>query len=51
MIATASSNGGLRTSSTAAAMVWSPTASVTGSACVASSATPATETGTLDRDF
>lgn len=48
---TASSNGSLRTSSTAAALVWSPTSSVTSSAGVASSTAPATETGTLDRDF
>ncbi|WP_258060886.1 hypothetical protein [Arthrobacter sp. 4R501] len=48
---TASSNGSLLTSFTAAAMVWSPTSSVTSSAGVASSTVPATETGTPDRDF
>lgn len=47
----ASGAGSLRASSTAAAMVWSPTSSVTSSAGVASSTAPATETGTLDRDF
>jgi len=43
---TASSNGSLHTSSSAAAMVWSPTSSVTSGAGVASSTAPATETGT-----
>jgi hypothetical protein len=47
----ASGGPSLRTSSTAVAMVWSPTSSVTGGAGVASSTAPATETGTLDRDF
>ncbi|WP_426987537.1 Ig-like domain-containing protein [Pseudarthrobacter sp. Y6] len=47
----ASGGGSLWTSSTAVAMVWSTTASVATSAGVASSTAPATETGTLDRDF
>ena len=48
---TASGAGSIRASSNAAAMVWSPTSSVTSAAGVASSLAPATETGTLDRDF
>ncbi|MDR7083146.1 signal peptidase I [Arthrobacter ginsengisoli] len=47
----ASGSGSIRTSSTAAAMVWTPTSSVTGTAGAASSLAPATETGTIDRDF
>ena len=47
----ASGAGSIRTSANAAAMVWSPTSSVTSSAGLASSTAPATETGTLDRDF
>lgn len=46
-----SGSGSLRTTSTAAAMVWSPTSSVTSTTGVPSSLAPATETGTLDRDF
>jgi hypothetical protein len=45
------SGGALRTSASAAAMVWAPSAAATdlsGSAC---SAAPVTESGTLDRDF
>jgi signal peptidase I len=41
----------LRTSSTAAAMVWNPTAAVTSPGGIPSSSAPATETGALDRDF
>ena len=48
---TASGASSIRTSSNAAAMVWSPTSSVTSAVGVASSLAPATETGTLDRDF
>jgi signal peptidase I len=47
----ASGAGNIRTASTAAAMVWTPTSSVTSTTGVASSLAPATETGTLDRDF
>ena len=41
----------LSTSSTAVAMVWMPTSSVTNTSAVVCSPTPATETGILDRDF
>ncbi|WP_082641923.1 Ig-like domain-containing protein [Pseudarthrobacter enclensis] len=47
----ASGASSLRTVSTAASMVWSPTAAVTSLAGVPSSTAPATETGALDRDF
>ncbi|MHA7304894.1 S26 family signal peptidase [Arthrobacter sp. TMN-49] len=43
--------GSLRTSSTAAAMVWTPTSSVTNTSGTACSLAPATETGALDKDF
>jgi hypothetical protein len=51
-LGTAASGGAsLRTFGSAAAMVWSPTAAVTNPAGLASSTAPATEAGTLDRDF
>lgn len=43
--------GSLRTSTTAVAMVWTPTSSVASMSGVANSLTPAAEAGTLDRDF
>ncbi len=46
-----SGSGSNRTSSTAAAMVWAPTSTVSTTAGLASSIAPAIETGTLDRDF
>jgi hypothetical protein len=45
------SGGGLRTSSTLAAMVWTPSSAVTDLNGQAASTAPATELGTLDRDF
>ncbi len=47
----ASGAGSLRSYTTPVNMVWTPTAAVTNAAGVASSLAPATETGTLDRDF
>lgn len=47
----ASGESSLRTFTNAAAMVWSPTSSVTNTTGVPASLAPATETGTLDRDF
>jgi len=41
----------LRTTSTAAAMIWTPSTNVTDVTGRACSAAPVTETGTLDRDF
>lgn len=46
-----SGSGSIRTSNTAAAMVWTPMSSVISTAGVACSLAPATETGTIDRDF
>ncbi|MFK0040583.1 signal peptidase I [Paenarthrobacter sp. NPDC090517] len=48
---TASGNSNLRTSTTSAAMVWTPTSSVTTPGGVRSSTAPTTETSPLDRDF
>lgn len=47
----ASGSGSIRTSSTAAAMVWTPTSSGTSTAGVACSFAPETETGTIHRYF
>jgi hypothetical protein len=47
----ASGSSSLRTSSTAAAMVWTPTSTITTTQGNPSSTAPVTETGTLDRDF
>ncbi|KQR03541.1 signal peptidase I [Arthrobacter sp. Leaf141] len=49
--AVASGAGSLRSYTTPVNMAWTPTAAVTNAAGVASSLAPATETGTLDRDF
>ena len=46
-----SSGSGLRTNSTNAAMVWTPSASATDTSGVPASTAPVTESGTLDRDF
>jgi hypothetical protein len=43
--------GNLRTSTSAVAMVWSPTAAVTSPAGSPSSTAPVTETGAAERDF
>lgn len=48
---TVSGAGNLRTTSTAATMIWTPNTTVTNTTGIRSSNTPATETGTLDRDF
>ncbi|MDN4609638.1 Ig-like domain-containing protein [Arthrobacter burdickii] len=47
----ASGAGSLRTTTTSAAMIWSPAAAVTSTAGLPSSTAPVTETGLLDRDF
>ncbi len=47
----AGGGGSNRASTTAGAMAWTPTASVTGPTGLASSIAPATETGAPDRDF
>ncbi|WP_458779787.1 Ig-like domain-containing protein [Arthrobacter sp. D3-16] len=47
----ASGSSSLRTSGTAAAMIWTPTSTVTTPGGSPSSTAPVTETGTLDRDF
>ncbi|POH71675.1 signal peptidase I [Arthrobacter glacialis] len=49
--APASGVGNLRTSSTMATMVWTPTASVTNPSGLTSSIAPVAESGALDRDF
>jgi signal peptidase I len=49
--AATSGSGSIRTASTAAAMVWTSTSSVTSTSGTACSLAPTTETGTLDRDF
>ncbi|WP_411732870.1 S26 family signal peptidase [Paeniglutamicibacter sp.] len=46
-----SGTGSLNIAGTAAAMVWTPTSSVTSATGVPSSVAPVIETGTLDRDF
>ncbi|BBE21307.1 hypothetical protein MN0502_01900 [Arthrobacter sp. MN05-02] len=48
---TISGAGNLRTTSTPAAMIWTPSTIVTNTTGTRSSSTPAIETGTLDRDF
>ncbi|MFL4475578.1 S26 family signal peptidase [Paeniglutamicibacter sp. MACA_103] len=46
-----SGSGSLRTATTAGSMVWSPTSSVTSTTGVGSSLAPATESGSVDKDF
>ena len=45
------SGSSIRTATTSAAMVWTPTSSVTTAAGAACSLASVTETGTIDRDF
>lgn len=47
----AGGSGSIHTSTTAAALVWAPTSSVTSTTRVACSIAPVPETGTIDRDF
>lgn len=51
LLATPSPSGQLRTPTTGAHMVWTPSAAVQSLAGVSSSTAPVTETGTLDKDF